>query len=150
MQEAGEGALEQRPGVHLAANAGLGNVQPGKPMQSGHVEGFHARLRDECLNASWFRTLNDARTTLASWRREFHCGRPHSSLDFGTPEEFRPKAADADVESNTHFRHPHSHDYDGCEIISKRDQNRETPAISGGEIGDKSTRTRSSGQNFLE
>jgi hypothetical protein len=28
-------------------------------MQNGHVESFHGRLRDECLNASWFRTLND-------------------------------------------------------------------------------------------
>jgi hypothetical protein len=35
-------------------------------MQNGHVESFHGRLRDECLNATWFRTLNDVRCTLAS------------------------------------------------------------------------------------
>jgi hypothetical protein len=58
-------------------------------MQNGHVESFHARLRDECLNASWFRTLNDVRSTLASWRREYNCERPHSSLDYRTPEELR-------------------------------------------------------------
>jgi putative transposase len=43
---------------------GLVHIQPGRPMQNGHVESFHGRLRDECLNASWFRMLNDVRSTL--------------------------------------------------------------------------------------
>ncbi len=30
------------------------HIQPGKPMQNGHVESFHGRLRDECLNATGF------------------------------------------------------------------------------------------------
>ena len=30
---------------------GLVHIQPGRPMQNGHVESFHGRLRDECLNA---------------------------------------------------------------------------------------------------
>ena len=50
---------------------GLVHIQPGRPMQNGHVESFHGRLRDECLNTSWFRTLNDVRSTLANWRREY-------------------------------------------------------------------------------
>jgi putative transposase len=58
---------------------GLVHIQPGRPMQNGHVESFHGRLRDECLNASWFRTLNDVRCTLATWREEYNCERPHSS-----------------------------------------------------------------------
>jgi putative transposase len=41
-------------------------------MQNGHVESFQGRLRDECLNAHWFRTLNDVRVTLAGWRREYN------------------------------------------------------------------------------
>jgi transposase InsO family protein len=41
------------------------HIQPGRPMQNGHVESFHGRLRDECLNVSWFRTLNDVRCTLS-------------------------------------------------------------------------------------
>jgi putative transposase len=61
---------------------GLVHIQPGRPMQNGHVESFHGRLRDECLNASWFRTLNDVRSTLASWLREYNCERPHSTLDY--------------------------------------------------------------------
>ena len=68
---------------------GLVHIQPGKPMQNGHVESFHGRLRDECLNASWFRTLNDVRCTLATWRQEYNCERPHSSLAYRTPQEFK-------------------------------------------------------------
>ena len=68
---------------------GLVHIQPGRPMQNGHVESFHGRLRDECLNVSWFRTLNDVRCTLSAWREEYNCERPHSSLDYRTPQEFR-------------------------------------------------------------
>lgn len=60
----------------------LVHIQPGRAMQNGHVESFYGRLRDECLNASWFRTLNDVRCTLAVWREEYNCERPHSSLDY--------------------------------------------------------------------
>jgi putative transposase len=68
---------------------GLVNIEPGKPMQNGHVESFNGRLRDECLNTSWFRTLNDVRCTLSTWREEYNHERPHSSLDYRTPNEFR-------------------------------------------------------------
>jgi putative transposase len=68
---------------------GLVHIQPGRPMQNGHVESFHGRLRDECLNASWFRTMNDVRYTLATWREEYNCDRPHSALDYRTPMEFK-------------------------------------------------------------
>ena len=67
---------------------GLVHIQPGRPMQNGHVESFHGKLRDECLNASWFRTMNDVRYTLATWREEYNGERPHSSLDYRTPNEF--------------------------------------------------------------
>jgi transposase InsO family protein len=61
----------------------IGIVKPGKPMQNGHVESFNGRLRDECLNTSWFRTLNDVRCTLTTWRDEYNhersqlAGLPH-------------------------------------------------------------------------
>jgi putative transposase len=109
---------------------GLVHIQPGRPMQNGHVESFHGRLRDECLNAHWFRTLNDVRSTLASWRHEYNCERPHSSLDYRTPEEFRQNAGYANVESKERFPHLHSLG-GGYEIISELNQNRETPVISG-------------------
>ena len=37
------------------------HIQPGKPVQNGHVESFNGRFRDECLNTNWFVNLADAR-----------------------------------------------------------------------------------------
>ena len=88
----------------------LVHIQPGRPMQNGHVESFHGRLRDECLNASWLRTLDDVRITLANWRQEYNWEHPHSSLSYQTPEQFRQKAGYANVESQERFPHLHSHD----------------------------------------
>lgn len=64
------------------------HIQPGKPTQNGHVESFHGRLRDECLNASWFWNLWDARRKIGRWREEYNRQRPHSALGYRTPEEF--------------------------------------------------------------
>jgi len=64
------------------------HIQPGKPMQNGHIESFNGRLRDECLNANWFHNLADARTKIADWRKEYNQERPHSSLGYRTPNEF--------------------------------------------------------------
>lgn len=66
----------------------LNHIQPGKPMQNGHVESFNGRLRDECLNASWFLNLADARRKIETWRLEYNADRPHSSLAYRTPAEF--------------------------------------------------------------
>ncbi len=66
----------------------MNHIQPGKPMQNGHVESFNGRLRDECLNTHWFRNLNDARRKIALWRSDYNAARPHSSLDYRTPDEF--------------------------------------------------------------
>ena len=57
-------------------------------MQNGHVESFNGRLRDECLNANWFRTVIDARAKMNAWRDEYNSERPHSSLGYRTPNEF--------------------------------------------------------------
>jgi hypothetical protein len=67
---------------------GLVHIQPGKPMQNGHVESFNGRFRDECLNASWFMNLADAREKIEVWRQQYNAERPHSSLDYRTPAEF--------------------------------------------------------------
>ncbi len=108
----------------------LVHIQPGRPMQNGHVESFHGRLRDECLNVSWFRTLNDVRRTLDEYRQEYNCERPHSALAYRTPDEFRRILGYGDVESKERFPHLHSPDYDG-EIYSPTNPNRETPAMVG-------------------
>jgi putative transposase len=65
------------------------HIQPGRPMQNGHVESFHGRLRDECLNASWFWNLWDARRKIRAWREQYNEDRPHSALGYQTPAEYR-------------------------------------------------------------
>lgn len=63
------------------------HIQPGRPMQNGHVESFNGRRRDECLNANWFATLVDARAKITAWREEYDGERPHSSLGYRTLNE---------------------------------------------------------------
>ena len=64
------------------------HIEPGKPVQNAHVESFHGKLRDECLNASWFQNLWDARNKIEAWRKEYNEERPHSSLGYATPAAF--------------------------------------------------------------
>ncbi len=70
-------------------------IQPGRPMQNGHVESFNGRFRDECLNANWFTSLQHAKKTIAEWRRDYNVERPHSSLNYRTPNEFAAKLVSA-------------------------------------------------------
>lgn len=63
-------------------------IQPGKPIQNAFAESFNGRLRDECLNESWFVSLTDARETIEAWRVDYNVARPHSGLAGRTPEEF--------------------------------------------------------------
>jgi putative transposase len=66
----------------------LAHIQPGKPTENAYVESFHGRLRDECLNASWFWNLFDARRKISAWRNYYNSARPHSALAYRTPNEF--------------------------------------------------------------
>lgn len=64
-------------------------IQPGKPMQNGYVESFNGKLRDECLNEHWFRTVREAQRIIETWRLNYNNLRPHSALDNLTPVEYR-------------------------------------------------------------
>jgi len=70
--------------------AGVGTlcVEPGAPWENGYAESFHARLRDEFLNAESFANLREAKALGEHWRREYNHERPHSSLGSLTPNEF--------------------------------------------------------------
>ena len=69
------------------------HIQPGRPMQNGYIESFNGRLRDECLNATSFATLADAKRKIEAWRMDYNVERPHSSLGYLTPERFAAQAA---------------------------------------------------------
>ena len=77
------------------------HIQPGRPMQNGHVESFTGKLRGECLNTNWFKNLFDARRKLAAWQQEYNSERPHSSLGYLTPAAFAAKAASPSSSSIT-------------------------------------------------
>jgi putative transposase len=62
--------------------------RPGTPTDNGHIESFNGRLRDECLNAHWFRNLTDAKDKIEVWRRDYNEARPHRALNYLTPNEF--------------------------------------------------------------
>jgi putative transposase len=68
-------------------------IEPGKPIQNAFIESFNGKMRDECLNEHWFRTLSEARQTIEAWRRDYNEVRPHSSLGNRTPQEFTARAA---------------------------------------------------------
>jgi putative transposase len=70
-------------------------IDPGKPIQNAFVESFNGRFRDECLNEQWFLTLADAREIIETWRCGYNSVRPHSSLNYATPEEFASQFLDS-------------------------------------------------------
>lgn len=63
-------------------------IEPGKPVQNAFAESFNGRLRDECLNDSWFVSLADAQQTIEAYRQDYNTARPHSSLGGLTPHEY--------------------------------------------------------------
>jgi len=71
-----------RRGVELAF------ITPGRPMENGLCESFKGRLRDECLNANEFVSLDDAKARIEAWRRDYNEHRPHSALGHLTPSEY--------------------------------------------------------------
>ena len=63
-------------------------IQPGKPVQNAFVESFNGKMRNEWLNAHWWRTITEAKAGSEEFRRIHNTIRPHRSLGKRTPEEF--------------------------------------------------------------
>jgi len=75
------------------AGAGIATVlnDPGKPWQNGADESFNGKFRDECLSVEWFRSRREAKVVIESWRQHYNEVRPHSSLQYLTPTEFKQR-----------------------------------------------------------
>ena len=82
----------ERTGVRLRF------IEPGKPVQNAFVESFNGKLRDECLNLHWFRSLRHARDEIAAWRRHYNAERPHSALGYLPLMEFLSTTAAPSLE----------------------------------------------------
>ena len=66
-------------------------IEPGKPWQNGKCESFNGKLRDECLSREWFSSVKEAQVIIEKWRKFYNAERPHSSLGYLTPLEFKSK-----------------------------------------------------------
>jgi putative transposase len=66
-------------------------IEPGKPWQNGKCESFNGKLRDECLSREWFSSVREAQVVIEGWRKFYNDERPHSSLGYLTPSEFKSR-----------------------------------------------------------
>jgi putative transposase len=51
-------------------------IHPGRPVENGFIESFNGRLRDECLNANQFLSIDDARRKINAWWEDYNDHRP--------------------------------------------------------------------------
>jgi hypothetical protein len=92
-------ALGQRSGVRgtailrwlQAAQIETAYIDPNKPCQNGTDESFNGKLRDQYLSLQWFRNRTGATVSIEAWREHYNEVRPHSSLGYLTPAEFKAK-----------------------------------------------------------
>jgi putative transposase len=70
-------------------------IEPGCPWQNGFRESFHGRFRDEFLNGTLLRSVTEARILMERYRKEYNSERPHQSLRYQTPFEFKQAWLDA-------------------------------------------------------
>ncbi len=64
-------------------------IEPGSPWQNGKGESFNGKFRDECLRMEIFGNWNEAVVISEKWRKFYNGERPHSSLGYQTPDEFK-------------------------------------------------------------
>jgi len=60
-------------------------LKQGETVQNAIAESFNARLRDELLNETLFRSLGHARQMIEARRHDYNHHRPHSKLGWLTP-----------------------------------------------------------------
>jgi putative transposase len=63
-------------------------IQAGKPSQNGLIERLNKTLRTECLNLSWFHSLEELNEKIQDWSQVYNLDRPHKSLGHISPEDF--------------------------------------------------------------
>jgi transposase InsO family protein len=73
-------------------------IEPGSPWESGYIESFNGKLRDELLDREVFYNLREAQVLIEQWRRHYNTQRPHSALGY------RPPAPEATLVSPPYHR----------------------------------------------
>jgi putative transposase len=90
-RQAGRATAQFNVEGRFTAMGGIGTalIDPGKPWQNGTNESFNGKFRDECLSLEWFRSRAEAKVVIESWRHHYNAVRPHSSINYLTPHEFK-------------------------------------------------------------
>ena len=70
-------------------------IYPDSPWENGYNERFNGTLRREVLNAEWFSTIDQARTVISTWLKQYNHVRPHQAL------RMRPPIPETLIESGT-------------------------------------------------
>jgi putative transposase len=64
-------------------------IEPGSPWQNGVNESFNGRFRDECLNRELLGSVLEAQVIARGFRDEYNTIRPHSTIGYKLPAEYR-------------------------------------------------------------
>ena len=64
-------------------------IEPASPWQNGVNESFNGRFRDECLNRELLASVVEAQCVARTFRDDYNTSRPHSSITYRTPAEYR-------------------------------------------------------------
>ena len=67
--------------------------RPGKPQDNAHIESQGGSFRDECLNAHWFLSMEDAAEKIERWRPDYNQVRPYSAPRNPAPGAFAAQVA---------------------------------------------------------
>ena len=76
------------------AERGFGTlyIAPGSPWENPYSETFNSRFRDEFLNRESFASVLEAKVLGKEYRHDYNHHRPHSALEYQTPEEFAQRS----------------------------------------------------------
>lgn len=66
-------------------------ITPGSPWENPFIERFNGTLKAECLDRYLFDRVSEAQTILDHFMDDYNQFRPHSSLDYLTPFEYRQR-----------------------------------------------------------
>lgn len=64
-------------------------ITPYTPQQNGMIERFFRSLKEECLWQHRFRDLRHAQAVISKWINWYNGQRPHQSLNYLSPDQFR-------------------------------------------------------------
>ena len=64
-------------------------ITPYTPEQNGIIERFFRSLKEECVWQFRFRNFSEAKGAIAQWIEWYNSGRPHQSLGYKSPKEYR-------------------------------------------------------------